>query len=620
MKKCLIILAILFCGNQPNFAQKAKIDSILSNLQQIRKNDSVYYFGYSADLIEYYRNVNIDTSNNFINEFLKISKKQNWRSAEIYLLTQLAYNFNLKGNHFLAIETNYKALAFAEKYKKTELISQIKLVLGESYMQLKQFEKAKTFLKIVLKNAEISNNQQEITACLTDLGNIELEQKNYKQAEYYFNEALNKLKNETNLLFFGILHQNLAVALAKQNKSEKALENFAKSIQILKKEKQYYQIGSVYVDLAEMNFSNKEYNKTILNASEAQKMGESTNSPDIISKASYWLYKANDALGVESKALKYYETYITLKDSLNKEDFTKRINSMQFEYENIQKNMKIAEQENSILQKKNENLRLEKNKNLILTGMAIALILAGFLFWNRVQLRKINENLEQKVQARTAEITEANLNLLRKNQQISEALLKGQTIERKRVAGELHDNLSTILSAVKMSVQAIKTDNLNESEIKILNGVKDMTSMAYNEVRNISHNILPDDLEEKGLIFTLKKLIDKINLSEKLQINLKSSISEKLDSKIELNLYSIVLELINNIIKHAQATISTINLDQKNGSLLLSIEDNGIGFSPIQSLGMGLENIKNRVNAMNGILQVNSENKIGTKIHISVPI
>lgn len=293
---------------------------------------------------------------------------------------------------------------------------------------------------------------------------------------------------------------------------------------------------------------------------------------------------------------------------------------MQFEYENIQKNMKIAEQENSILQKKNENLRLEKNKNLILTGMAIALILAGFLFWNRVQLRKINENLEQKVQARTAEITEANLNLLRKNQQISEALLKGQTIERKRVAGELHDNLSTILSAVKMSVQAIKTDNLNESEIKILNGVKDMTSMAYNEVRNISHNILPDDLEEKGLIFTLKKLIDKINLSEKLQINLKSSISEKLDSKIELNLYSIVLELINNIIKHAQATISTINLDQKNGSLLLSIEDNGIGFSPIQSLGMGLENIKNRVNAMNGILQVNSENKIGTKIHISVPI
>lgn len=620
MKKCLIILAILFCGNQPNFAQKAKIDSILSNLQQIRKNDSVYYFGYSADLIEYYRNVNIDTSNYFINEFLKISKKQNWRSAEIYLLTQLAYNFNLKGNHFLAIETNYKALAFAEKYKKTELISQIKLVLGESYMQLKQFEKAKTFLKIVLKNAEISNNQQEITACLTDLGNIELEQKNYKQAEYYFNEALNKLKNETNLLFFGILHQNLAVALAKQNKSEKALENFAKSIQILKKEKQYYQIGSVYVDLAEMNFSNKEYNKTILNASEAQKMGESTNSPDIISKVSYWLYKANDALGVESKALKYYETYITLKDSLNKEDFTKRINSMQFEYENIQKNMKIAEQENSILQKKNENLRLEKNKNLILTGMAIALILAGFLFWNRVQLRKINENLEQKVQARTAEITEANLNLLRKNQQISEALLKGQTIERKRVAGELHDNLSTILSAVKMSVQAIKTDNLNESEIKILNGVKDMTSMAYNEVRNISHNILPDDLEEKGLIYTLNKLIDKINLSEKLQIVLKSRISEKLDSKIELNLYSIVLELINNTIKHAQATISTIIVDQKNGNLLLSIEDNGIGFTPNQSFGMGLENIRSRVNAMNGILKFDSENKIGTKIHISVPI
>lgn len=620
MKKSLFILAILFCGYLPNFAQKTKIDSVLAHLPEIRKNDSIYYFGYSADLIEYYRNVNIDSSNHFINEFLRISKKQNWRGAEIYLLTQLAYNFNLKGNQFLAIETNYKALALAERYKKTELISQIKLVLGESYIQLKQFEKAKTLLKMVLKNAEISKNQQEITACLTDLGNIELEQKNYKLAEYYFAEALNKLENETNLLFYGILHQNLAVAMAKQNKAGKALENFKKSIEILKKEKQYYQTGSVYVDLAEMNFSNKEYKNTIFNASEGQKMGEISNSPAIISQASYWLYKANDALGAKSKALKYYETYITLKDSLNKEDFTKRINSMQFEYENIQNNMKIAEQENSILQKKNENLRLEKNKNLILTGLAIVVILAGFLFWNRVQLRKINENLEQKVQARTAEITEANLNLLRKNQQISEALFKGQTIERKRVAGELHDNLSSILSAVKMSVQAIKTDNLNDSEIKILNGVKDMATMAYNEVRNISHNILPDDLEEKGLIFTLKKLIDKINLSEKLQIDLKSSLTEKIDAKIELNLYSIVLELINNTIKHAQATNSTIIVEQKNDSLLLSIEDNGIGFLPNQSLGMGLQNIKSRVNAMNGTLEVNSENKRGTKIHISVPI
>jgi signal transduction histidine kinase len=620
MKKCLFILAILFCGNLSNFAQKAKIDSVLANLGEIRKNDSIYYFGYSADLIEYYRNVNIDSSNNFLNEFLKISKKQNWRGAEIYLLTQLAYNYNLKGNQFLSIETNYKALALAEKYKKTELISQIKLVLGESYMQLKQFEKARILLMEVLKSSKDNKNQYEITSCLTDLGIIELEQKNYKLAEHYFNEALLKLKNESNLMFSGIVYQNLAVALSKQKKSEKAQLNFEKSLQIFKKEKQSYQIGSVYADLAEMNFYNGEYKKTIDYALQAQKMGEISNSPNIISKANFWLYKANDVFGDKTRALKYYETYITLKDSLNKEDFQKRINSMQFEYENVRNNMKIAEQENNILQKKNENLRLEKNKNLTLMGLTLALLFAGLLLWNRVQLRKINENLEKKVEERTAEITVANLNLLRKNQQISEALLKGQTIERKRVASELHDNLSSLLSAVKMSVQAIKPANLNDSEKKILQSVKEMTNMAYNEVRNISHNILPEDLEEKGLVTTLQKLIDNINISEKLTIILKSNINEKIDPKIEFNLYSIILELINNIIKHAQANEANIIIEKNQGEINITVSDNGIGMEQNDLKGLGLNNIKERAKAINAIFAIDSKKNIGTKIDISVPI
>ncbi len=620
MKKYLFFLLICFGSFNTVFSQKTRVDSILANLKDIQKNDSLYYFNNSDVLIEYYRSVNIDSSNIFINDFLEISKNRNWHGAQIYLLTQLAYNYNLKGNQFLAIETNYKALALAEKFKKTELISQIKLVLGQSYIQLKQFGKAKALLLAVLKNAEISKNEQEVTACLTDLGNIELELKNYTIAENYFNKALSKLQTEPNPLFSGILHQNLGVALAKQHKFELASGNFEKSIYFLKKDKQHYQIGSVYTDLADMNFAEGEIKKAIFYANEAQKMGEISNSPDIISKASFWLYKANNALGNNSKALKYYETYINLKDSLNKEDFQKRINSMQFEYENIRNNMKITEQENSILQKKNENLKLEKNKNLILMGFAIALILAGLLFWNRVRLRKINENLEKKVEERTAEITEANLNLIKKNRQISEALLKGQTIERKRVAGELHDNLSSLLSAVNMSINALKPTNLNDSEKKILIGVKEMTHMAYNEVRNISHNIAPDGLEEKGLIFTLKKLIDKINISEKLQINLESNITEKIDPKIELNLYSIALELINNTIKHAQATSSKISIEKNQDSINLTITDNGVGLQQNVTDGCGLTNIKERVKAMNGVFSIDSKINIGTKINISVPI
>lgn len=118
------------------------------------------------------------------------------------------------------------------------------------------------------------------------------------------------------------------------------------------------------------------------------------------------------------------------------------------------------------------------------------------------------------------ELQVANDELIMKNQEILEALTKGQTIERKRVALELHDNLGSTLSALKWRLETINGDNLNEKERKVYAGIVDMMKNAYAEVRLISHNMLPVELEERGLFEALNKFINDINISDKLNIKL----------------------------------------------------------------------------------------------------
>jgi len=150
---------------------------------------------------------------------------------------------------------------------------------------------------------------------------------------------------------------------------------------------------------------------------------------------------------------------------------------------------------------------------------------------------------------------EKEVTLLQQNAELQAALLQGQTTERKRVAADLHDNLGTSLSALRWNLEAINAKNLNKNEQEAYQNLHSMIDKAYNEVRLLSHNLLPEDLEKQGLQAALQSFVRKINQNTSLKFIL--SFPEnfpRLSPKIEFELYSICLELINNILKHAQAT------------------------------------------------------------------
>ncbi len=143
---------------------------------------------------------------------------------------------------------------------------------------------------------------------------------------------------------------------------------------------------------------------------------------------------------------------------------------------------------------------------------------------------------------------------------------------------------------------------------------------AYSEVRHISHNLLPAEFEKKGLIGALEKLINDINQSQKLQIRLVTDGQiEDLDNKIALELYGICMELVNNILKHSQATKAEILFSNYKKELKLFIRDNGIGLLNGQnSDGMGLKNLNNRLETIGGKVEVSKNEIWNTEIRIEV--
>lgn len=208
--------------------------------------------------------------------------------------------------------------------------------------------------------------------------------------------------------------------------------------------------------------------------------------------------------------------------------------------------------------------------------------------------------------------------LLHKNEELEAALLEGQTTERKRMASDLHDNLGGMLSSLRWGVESIDRNNLDKKEKEVYSYVKETLDNAYNQVRFISHNLLPDELKKEGLKNALSHLIAKLNKSNKIQFSLNfKGVSYSLNSKKELELYSICLELINNVLKHSEAKNVVIGFEDEPNKSVFTFKDDGKGYSETEKEGKGLKSIAERIAALNGVWT--KENDGGTIHRFEIP-
>lgn len=212
---------------------------------------------------------------------------------------------------------------------------------------------------------------------------------------------------------------------------------------------------------------------------------------------------------------------------------------------------------------------------------------------------------------------------IRFRQRIFNAVIEAEEKERSRVAKELHDGVSPIMSAVKLYIQSVWDCKDEELRHTILEKVGSTIDEAIISLSEISNNLSPHVLENFGLIIAIKSFIEKIQDAQKIRFNLSANFDERLPVNIEVTLYRVVVELINNSIKYSEASKITIRLILKEGVHLI-YSDNGVGFEVTRVMeekkGMGLFNMTNRIHSVNGEINIASTNGNGVVVKAFMPL
>jgi two-component system NarL family sensor kinase len=394
-----------------------------------------------------------------------------------------------------------------------------------------------------------------------------------------------------------------------------AFKNLSAALKIRKKIGDKSGIANAFVSLGILyiRLNKTKEAETYLNS--ALGLGKEIGSFDVIKESYAYLSDLDSVMGNYKAAFKHYKLFITYLDSLTDEE--SRIKSLQIanQYESERKEIEIAKLNLDILNKQKDKELLkakvkEKNGIIISTALgSLLLAISAFLLFSRRQLQQKNKHQSE---------------INKQHEDNAIAVIQAQENERSRIAQDLHDGIGTFLSTLKINLQSFEDSIPNEKMTHYKKTVElvDKTSI---ELRNIMKNLSSESLLENGLEGALNELVDSVNRLGLTKINfLSHGLTKRLDSIIEINLYRVAQELLNNCIKHSMATYATLQLIDHENSILLMIEDNGKGFDENllkqnNAGGMGLKNIRNRISFIKGNLKAESVLGKGSTFIIETP-
>jgi signal transduction histidine kinase len=221
-------------------------------------------------------------------------------------------------------------------------------------------------------------------------------------------------------------------------------------------------------------------------------------------------------------------------------------------------------------------------------------------------------------------IIEADILRNEMDKKVLDAIIKTEESERKRVAKELHDGLGPLISNLKMSISALSLPE-NSDQKEMVRNMKQVVNESLSTIREISNNLSPHVLDSFGLLSALKAFTGKIAESKIISVEIEGNIQDKrFRQNIEISIYRVLCELINNTLRHSGANSIFIRLIEADGYLFISYRDNGKGLPPGVGLsehpGMGFSNIESRLKAVNGRIELNTSDFKGFSVSITCPI
>lgn len=556
------------------------------------------------------------------------------------LFLERGYNSLLHSDFDAAISDYQQALKIYEVQQDKNQIADIKLGLCSLYLTYFQnknkssalqaenlAEAKKYFDQATVQLAKLSPDTRSKAYAMQ--GRLLRSEKNFKAAANSFLQAihisdsmgntLDRVYTEVNLgahyLYWGdyLLENNAPEKATTQFR--KAYPHFLHSLEFHQRENGLQGIVHAYINFGAMYKRLASYQQGIDSLRKAMSIAKSHELIGDLAHVSRLMAQSYEAMGLADSALVYHKAYKNYQDQVfsEKNERTMRFTEVHFETEKIEKDKLRAEQES-----KERGFQLQIS---IVSGVLIAMLLGalGFYYYQRNKTQK-------QLNAQQREINSQLVVDLVKEQAIESlnARLEGQENERQRIARELHDQLGGTLSAAKLCMQGIKR-KLPPGNEEQYNLTYTLIQQACDETRQLSHDMLALPLKHHGLEASIQQLCKTINNSGKLSIEFNTIFQKPLEisQKAERHLYRIVQELIQNVIKHAQAKSVILQISTQAKNLTLMLEDDGVGFDPEKQKsdrGMGMENIHTRLRQLSGSIDIDSQPGRGTTIIIEVPL
>jgi two-component system, NarL family, sensor kinase len=633
----IFVISLQSSGFQPRHRSIPKDTPVTNEL--VTKFDSI--FGAGLDLL--YNKP--DSARYYAKQTLQLEGIEN-TGYQVRAFNLLGASYNIESNFTQALDIYQQALEIAVKLDDTLRISNLYNNLGIANLKIGNYNEALDFLLKAMHYYDLILDEDSKSSTINNIGLLYMDIKNYDKALSYFRQAYNyalkrqdSLSISNSLTNFGVFYSNigktdsafkymdLSIALNKRIDNqygltvvyvakanaysslkdyEKARDLFNESLQVAKKLNHSYQIATAYFGIASACINLNAFDQSLQYANKAMQVAQEGNHEKIIATNHNILAEIYEKKGDYQNALQHYREFIKLENEMINQNKLHQIYNLEIDHLNQAKEIQQLEIQ------RQELIISKKNNVILFIIFAFGLIIGG------VYLLYMNQN-----HRREASHQKAITSLTEKK---SRAAIEAEIQERQRIGQELHDGLGQMLSVARLSISAMqqKAFLTEQRKNELLDTAIESVDKAFYELRDISHNLAPSALSEKGLLGALKDLTDQVNKSNHIKAQFETyGMNGALDSIMENTLYRAVQELLNNAIKHADAKGFFIQLVRSEKEITLMVEDNGKGFSKENTFilpGGGLNNIRSRVENLDGNIFIDAMENRGTIITIVIPI
>ncbi|MFL9833450.1 ATP-binding protein [Chryseobacterium terrae] len=589
-----------------NYLEKAKALSPKTSL-----NKAKYYYYEGQHFLESNKEKAAVSFQKAIQEFSKIKTEE----ADFYIASSW-YNYgvtqkNKEGYPFLVKILVEKSIPQVEKYKnhKTlgQLYSQLAIILTYNAEFEKAFEYNTKAIKILEKNAP--HSPELFFAYLNTASNFCYQAKG-DEAKKYLDKAEKLIRSYPESSANASFYYGKTLYFITKQKNEEALPMIDKGLVYAKKSNQNLLTQMFYLNKYDILRKQNKLNeaKNVLE----NILSEKTLIIDANNRKTFYnqLSSLNEQMGNLKEALIWEKKYSKLNDSLSSENVKLELNKLETKFRTAEKQKEIA---NLNTEKAQKELEINKKNQylwlLVFASLFLVILIISIYFYTKKLAREKEINHSQKLK----EIAQ------QEELKITKAILEGEEKERERVGKDLHDGLGGMLAGVKINFSAWASQNLEPENKQNFNEILNQLDYSVTELRNIARNLMPESLLKFGLETALKDLSEFYTRKD-LHIDFQAiNINSNLSLAVQINIFRIVQEILANAVKHSEAKNILLQCSQSNDVFLITIEDDGKGFSQdfAKTKSMGLQNLKTRVDYLKGKMEINSDDE-GTAINIEL--